>query len=205
MPTYPLSNPTTPAYRTATWGFRRRTGVSESPFTGKQQVYEYTYGLWFATLSLPPMKRDQASAWEAFFMKLRGRRGTFLLENPDYSFRGAVNTAATLNTSAAVGDETVQINTGNNSTTDAFVAGDMIQLGAGATAKLYMITDNATTNASGVTDVNIEPAIKTAAASGATVEYTSPKGVFRLDAAEVSWETNEVSVYGFTFSCSEAL
>lgn len=205
-PTYPLTLPTAPAFSKARWTLKRATALSESPFTGQQQVFDYGYALWTATLTLPPMMREQAANWEAFMMKLHGRKGTFLLGDPDAkTIQGGANTTATLNADIAVGDFTIEINTNNANLVNVFKAGDYIQLGTAGTAKLYMIVDNATSNGSGVATVNVEPQIKTAGSSGDAVDYTGAQGVFRMDTPELGWDTNEVSRYGITFSCTEAL
>ena len=205
-PTYPLTLPTAPAFTTARWSLKRATAMSESPFTGQQQVFDYGYALWTATLTLPPMMREQAANWEAFMMKLHGRKGTFLLGDPDAkTIQGGANTSATLNGAISVGDFTISINTNNANMTNVFKAGDYIQIGTAGAAKLYMIVDNATSNSSGIASVNIEPAIKVAASDAAAVDYTAAQGVFRMDSADLGWDTNEVSRYGITFSCTEAL
>ena len=110
-----------------------------------------------------------------------------------------------MNADIAVGDFTIEINTNNANLVNVFKAGDYIQLGSAGTAKLYMIVDNATSNSSGVATVNVEPQIKTAGSSGDAVDYTGAQGVFRMDTPELGWDTNEVSRYGITFSCTEAL
>lgn len=205
-PTYPLTLPTAPAFSQARWTLKRATAMSESPFTGQQQVFDYGYALWTATLTLPPMMREQAANWEAFMMKLHGRKGTFLLGDPDAkTIQGGANTSATLNGAISVGDFTISINTNNANMTNVFKAGDYIQIGTAGAAKLYMIVDNATSNSSGIVSVNIEPAIKVAASDAAAVDYTAAQGVFRMDSADLGWDTNEVSRYGITFSCTEAL
>ena len=204
-PTYPLNHPTTPAYRTSNWNLSPLIGVSESPFTGAQQVYEHDYALWTATLSLPPMLRAQAGDWTAFFMKLHGRRGTFLLSDPDAkSPRGSITGSVTVSSPISVGDFTIALATSNNSATGIFKAGDYIQLGSGASAKLYMIVDDADSNSSGVVVVNVEPKIKTAASAGATVVYSNPVGLFRMENNDLGWDADHVSRYGISFACIEA-
>ena len=205
-PSYPLTLPASPAFRSSRWTLKRVTAVSESPFTGQQQVYDYGYALWTVTLTLPPMLRPDAANWEAFMMKLHGRVGTFLLYDPDAKTpQGGVNTSATLNGAVSVGDYTISIDTNNANMTNVFKAGDYIQIGTAASAKLYMIVDNANSNGAGEATVNIEPPIKVAASDGAAVNYTSAVGVFRMDSPDLGWDTNEVSRYGITFSCTEAL
>lgn len=205
-PTYPINMPTTPSFTNSSWKLNRRVAISESQFTGAQQVYEYDYALWSAVLSLPPMKREQAREWESFFMRLHGIKGTFLLGDPDAtSPQGAATGTITLNSAVAVGDFTVDLATTLNSTSNVFRTGDYIQLGTSGTAKLYMVTADASSNGSGVVTVTIEPSIKAVVGTGQQITYNSPKGLFRMDSNDLGWDANAVSTYGISFSCVEAL
>ena len=199
---YPLTMPSTPAFVSQQWSAIRGTGMSESPFTGGQQTVEFAYAKWKAVLSLPPMRRPQASAWTAFFAKLRGRRGTFLLGDQDAKVpqinkitAGTINGDVTLSANADIGDTILSI-TG----TTAFKAGDYIQLGSASSSRLYIIVEDQ----SGGSTIQVEPKIKASATSGSTVTYNSPQGLFRMDTNELMWDTNAVSVYGISFSCTEA-
>ena len=205
-PTYPLTIPSSPYYSKSTWALQRKTAISVSPFSGAQQIFEYDYALWMATLTLPSMKRSDAANWQAFILKLHGRKGTFLLGDPDARTpRGTISGGVTLGANASVGAFTISISTSQNSLANAFRAGDYIQLGSAGTSKLYMIVDDVNTDSSGDADVNIEPAIKTAASSGDTVVYTNPKGLFRMENPMIDWDADEVSKYGISFSAMEAL
>ena len=211
---YPLTMPTTPAFVSQQWSTIRGTGMSESPFTGGQQTVEFAYAKWKAVLTLPPMRRPQASAWTAFFAKLHGRRGTFLLGDKDAKVpqinkvtAGTITGTVTLSSNADVGDTVLNISAtkddgsgGTISYTTDFKAGDYIQLGSSSSARLYMVV----ADQSGGSTIQVEPKLKTAVTNGSTVTYDSPKGLFRMDSNELMWDTNAVSVYGISFSCSEA-
>ena len=192
---YPLTMPTTPAFQTQNWSLQRAVGVSESPFTGVQQTVEFDYAKWKAVVQLPPQRRDTAQSWIAFLTKLHGRRGTFFLGDADQKTpRGSVSGTITIGTSASIGDTIITL-----SSNAGFKAGDMIQVGTGSASRLYMIVaDQENAN------VQIEPKIKTAASAGTTVTYTNPVGIFRLDSNIVNWDTNQISIYGISFACSEA-
>tara|TARA_R100001440_G_scaffold19195_2_gene32414 strand:+ start:2715 stop:3341 length:627 start_codon:yes stop_codon:yes gene_type:complete len=205
-PTYPLTMPTTPNFTDSSWRLNRRVAVSQSQFTGAQQVFEYDYALWGATLSLPPMKREQAREWEAFLMQLHGVKGTFLLGDPDASSpQGVVTGTVTLNSAVAVGDFTVALATSQNSTNNMFRKGDYIQLGSAGTSKLHMVTADANSNSSGVVTVTIEPSIKAVVGTGQQITYNSPKGLFRMESNDLGWDASRTSLYGISFSCIEAL
>lgn len=205
-PTYPLTLPTSPAFRTARWGLESRSAVSISPFTGTQSVAEFDYALWTVDLQLPPMKRAAAVEWQAFLLQLHGRRGTFLLGDPDAATpRGVATGTVTLQTAAVADDFTVDLNSSTQISTSNFLKkGDWIQIGGGSSAKLHMVMADADTDASGNCTVTVEPKLKSDIASGTNVVVASAKGVFRLTTNEVYWDTNVVSNYGITIACREA-
>lgn len=202
---YPLNLPTNVGIKQSSWKLKRAVAVSTSPFTGAQQVQEYDYSLWQATISLPPMKRENAAAWQAFFLKLHGRLGTFLLGDPDAKEpRGVISGSVTVATDAAVGSHEVEISTSLTNTANIFRAGDYIQFGSDSSAKLHMIVEDVDTDASGDATLVVEPIIKVPVTSSTAVTYSNPKGQFRMDASELGWDADHVSRYGMSFSCTEA-
>lgn len=205
--TFPLTLPSTPNFKTSQWSLRRSVAVATSPFTGAQQVHEYDYALWKTSLTLPPMHREQASEWQAFLLKLRGRFGTFLLGDPDAKVpRGAVTGTATLTSNILVGQHEITITTQNASTNDVFKIGDYVQIGISGSAKLHMIVSTSNnSNASGHVTVSVEPFIKQDTSSGTSVIASNPRGLFRMDTSELGWDADFASKYGFTFSCTEAI
>ena len=205
MPVYPLGIPEGIGFSKAKWGLKRSVAISESPFTGKQQTYQYQYALWTATLSLPPMNNILAGRWTAFIIKLQGRRGTFLLGNPDYKLKGAASDKHVLATDIEVGANSISLRTLYPRTPNTYRAGDFIQIGAGATANLYMVTDDANTSQNKIVSINIEPSIRAAASAETEINYTNPKAVFRMDKNDITWDTDKNRIYTITFSCTEAV
>ena len=194
--TYPLTLPTSVFPVTQSWSIQRQAGISESPFTGKQQTVEFDYAKWKASVSFPPMKRSTAGEFISFLTKLHGRRGTFLMGDADQrSPQNSVSGSVTINGSFAVNSVVLTV-----AGTTAFSKGDMIQLGSGSGSRLYMVV----TDQSGSSAIQIEPKLKTAVSSGDAVTYTNPKGIFRMDSNNQMWDTNVVSNYGISFSCTEA-
>ena len=108
--TYPISMPTNVGFVSSNWKLERQVAVTESPFTGQQSIYEYSKALWKGTFTLPPMKRSDASQWQSFFLKLHGRKGTFLAGDPDAkSIQGAASGTITTTSALSIGDDTVPI------------------------------------------------------------------------------------------------
>lgn len=205
-PTYPLTTPTSPSFVTSEFRLRRAVSLSESIFTGQQKVYEHSTAVWTAVLTLPPMKRNQAALWHAFYMKLHGRKGTFLVGDPDgKNPQGSISGAVTVDGDHSIGDYTIDLTTTQASEVGQFKAGDYIQFGSGASARLHMVVEDADSNSSSETTVTIEPSLKAALTDGDSVTYTNAKGVFRMTDNELGWSANNMNVYGLSFSCVEVV
>ena len=71
-----------------------------------------------------------------------------------------------------------------------------------------MVIEDVNSNGSGEANVKIEPALRSGIEpinDNATVIYTNTTTLMRLDNNEFQWDTDQVSNYGISFSCSEAL
>ena len=205
-PSYPLTLPTSPSnFVTSEWRIIRTVAYTESPFTYGQQVAKYQGSVWQTTVTLPPMNRADAGAWQSFFMQLNGRFGTFLLGDPDAkTIQGGANTVISVNGDHSVGAYDVVVD-GANTSTVIFKKGDYVQFGSGASSKLHMIVADITSDASGNATLQIEPSLKTALTDDDVITYSNTKAVMRMDANELGWNANNVSLYGISFSCTESL
>ena len=205
--TYPLDLPTNVGIVGSNWVLKRAVAVSASPFSGVQQVQEYDLALWQATISLPPMKRANAAYWQAFYLRLHGRLGTFLMGDPDAKQpRGTLSGGGTLVTTSEVAVYAHEIPVVSSRLNETILkAGDYVQLGTGLSAKLHMVVSDATTNGSGTATLVVEPQIKQVVPISASVIFSNPRGLFRMDASELGWDSDHVSRFGFSFSCTEAL
>lgn len=192
--------PTTPNFIKSSWSLNRATSLTQSAFTGKQVVAEFPIALWSAQVELPPMKKETAYAWQAFFLKLRGRKGTFKIGDPDHKTpRGTARDGdLTLAAQADANDTTLSMQTSSGSET--LKAGDYIQIGD----QLLMVVDDATITAS-ATDVNVEPFVKSTVSSGSAVVCESAKAVMRMSADMSTWSADHLSNYGLKFTCIEAV
>jgi len=206
LPVYPLTMPTSPSnFKTSEWRIVRTTAVSMSPYDYSTATASFDGAMWQTTVSLPPMKREDAVNWQVFLMQLHGRHGTFLIGDPDAkTIRGGLTTTINVNGSHSVGAYSIAIENADNSTV-ILKKGDYIQFGSGATQKLHMVTADCTSNGSGQATVEIEPPLKTALADDSAIVYSSTKAVMRMDDDALSWNANEISLYGISFSCSEAI
>jgi hypothetical protein len=174
----------------ASIGFRmvNTNAVSESPFTGVQQVQGYSRQRWEVDVTLPPLKHADAVQWIAFLASLRGRFGTFTLGDPMATSPAGTATSATV--TGAAGDQSVTV-----TMTGTLLAGDYIQIGTGLHRVLV--------NRSGSGTLEIWPALRTAASAVAAV-LVNPVGRFRLMADDPAWNVNSASIYGISFTAMEA-
>ena len=200
--TYPITLPAAPNYSNFTLRAVHATATTQSPFTFKQQVYRHTGARWEASVSLPPMKRDQAGAWKAALTSLRGQQETFYLGNPNYSTpRGTLRSTDADIQCAATGtanQETLTLDF--NVATKTLLAGDYIQIGSGADAQLYMILEDITGDGS----VEVFPRLR-ASYVNATVITNSAVGVFRLQSNIVEYGWDNLETYGLQFDAVEAI
>ena len=203
--TYPLTLPAAPIFNSARFTARAVVGLSESPFTGQSQVQEYA-GQWLeAELSLPPMTRPQAEYWTAFLLKLNGLRGTFLLGDPaGKKPRGVATGTPVVNGAGQTGNALIT-NGWTISTTGILLAGDYIQLGTGATARLYKVLDDANSDGAGAATLTLWPSLRTSPGSGAAVVVNNTVGLFRLVSNEMVWNIGEAINYGLVIASREAL
>lgn len=204
---YPLTMPTSPSnFVTSEWRIIRTVAVSQSPFTYAQQVAKYTGSVWQTTVTLPPMKRADAGAWQSFLMQLNGRFGTFLLGDPDgKTIQGTAHTVVSVNGDHAIGAYDIVVDGLTSSLANAFKKGDYIQFGSGASSKLHMIVADIDADGSGNATLQIEPPLKTALSDDDVVTYSDTKAIMRMDANDLGWNANNVSLYGISFSCTESL
>ena len=190
---YPLSLPTNIGMASIELRAKNTVAVSSSPFTYKQTVYAYDGQMWEADVTLPPMNRDDAESWIAFLMSLKGRYGTFLLNDPSPTSVRGTATSATITGSA--GDSSVTV-----TMTGTLKAGDYIQLGTTSDATLHKVL----VDKSGSGTLEIWPKLRKARSS-VSADLTSASGVFRLASNETSWSVNDASFYGISFGATEVV
>jgi hypothetical protein len=166
------------------------TAMTRSVFSLTQQVYEHTGEQWLATLSFRPMSRADAAPWQAVLAALRGPKGTLLLGDPKAaSPRGAWAGTPLVNGANASGSKTLAVKGLTASTT--IKAGDYLQVGSGASTRLYMVLTDAAADGSGLATLDIFPRLREALSDGAAITKTNCKGTFRLASNEdAGWSSD---------------
>jgi hypothetical protein len=201
---YPLNFPAQ-CVRGITIRARTVVGMSTSPFTGQQQVYKHQGQWWEAEMTFPPMKRADAEQVAAFLLKLNGRFGTFLMGDPaNTQPRGAASGTPLVNGAAQTGNQLIT-DGWTPSITGILRAGDWVQLGTGATSRLYKVLDDVNSDSGGNATLTLFPNLRSSPADNATLTVNNPKGVWRLAANDVGYDIQTGQFYGITLACVEAL
>jgi hypothetical protein len=199
---YPLTPPSTPGYVASQFRAMTVVGKMRSPFTGKAYTQTHQGQWWEADVALPPMLRSTAEQWIAFLISLKGPEGTFLLGDPDN--KSALGTFTGTPIVNGTGQTGVTLNTSGWTSGIVIKAGNYIQLGTGATTRLYKNLQDATATG-GSASLDIFPRLRETPSGSQSVVISNPKGLFRLiDNNQARWDANRVSVYGLSFSCEEA-
>jgi hypothetical protein len=190
---FPLSTPTTIGIASIELTATNAVAVSRSPFTFSQQVHTYPGQMWSASVTIPPLRKEFVEPWVAMLLGLRGQTGTFLLGDPNNVAPRGTATSATV--SGSSGDSSVTV-----TMTGTLLAGDYIQLGAGADATLHKVLLDKTDSGT----LEIWPALRKDRTTVAAT-LTNARGVFRLATNQQSWSINDSSAYGLQFDCMEAI
>lgn len=206
--TYPLAFPTQTGIARVEITATDVVAITESPFTFSQQVVRHAGARWSATITIPPVKREDSEYWNSFLLRLRGKFGTFLLGDPNGATpRGSAASAAgtpVVNGASQTGNE-LAIDGLPASATGYLKAGDYIQLGSGSTARLYKVLEDVNSNGSGEATLNLWPDLRSSPNDDATVVVSNAKGVFRLTSNEAVWTINNAGFYAINFAAVEAL
>lgn len=190
---YPLNMPTTIGIENITLRAVNAVTDSESPFTYQQQTFAHAGQKWEADISIPSGRRDLCAEWVAMLVSLKGQTGSFLLGDPDYATpRGDVSSCTV---SGSIGDETVSV-----TMTGTLKAGDYIQLGTGASARLHKVMQDQT----GTGSLEIWPGLRSAY-SNETAIFNEAKGVFKLKNNISEWSISSANTYGISFECKEKI
>lgn len=184
---------------------RSVVAAAQSPFTLSRQVQVFDGQRWEADIALPAFDRQAAGAVEAFLLSLNGKQGTFLLGDPMRVAALGMATGTPLVKGAG--------QTGNALVTDGWTpsvanilrAGDLIQLGSGATSRLHKVLSDVNSNGSGEAILTLWPSLRSSPADNAAVTIINCRGVFALADNMPEWEIGRNNLYGVSLSAVEVV
>lgn len=204
--TYPLSPPNYTSFRSVNMIARNTVGLTASAFTQQQKVYQWRGQYWEVDVVMKPMKRADAEAWNAFFLKLKGQVGTFYL-SPDPNGRTVRGSASSspgtpiVNGALSANSSSVAITNATASATGYLLAGDYIAINN----QLLKVLNDVNTNGSGEATLDIFPSIRTALSGSETVTVNNAQGIFRLATNEQNWNVDNTNIYQSGFSAIESI
>lgn len=206
--TYPLTLPSALQWKAANFRSEERTAEVASPYTGHGQAIVWSYQRWTPTLTLITLRRAEAQDWAAWLRSLRGRSGTFLLGDPARTVplgAASSNPGTPLVRGAGQTGETLLIDGAPSSVTAWLKRGDLIQLGAGSTARLHEISETVNTDGSGQASLTLWPALRYSPADNAAIVLTSPVGVFNRTSDVVEVPHARGGLFDLAFDCIDTL
>ncbi len=183
------------------------TAVGASPFTLSQQVQVFPGQQWLADCKLAPMKRVDAEVWNAFFLKLNGFKGTFLMGDPlATSPQGLGTGTPKVNGGTQAAGSTSLITDGwPNSTNNLLLPGDYFHMVVGSNQRLHKVLSPVNSDSSGNATIDIWPYLRESPADDAVLVLTNAQGQFRLSTPTNDWTEDTGGVYTLAFGTMEAL
>lgn len=196
---YPLDVPPVFSLSQVTVRSRNMVATTAAPYTGREQVQEWTGAFWEMELTFPPLAPDQGDELAAFIESLNGKYGTFIFGLP--TMRRPRGSAAIAPGSPIVFNSVqtgfrLAVQTTLGSVSGWLKQGDMIALGTPSNRALYRVTRDVDLIA-GVGVVNIWPRLRQIPNPGDPVSIFDPTGRFRLSIDNPQHTVDESGIYGF--------
>jgi hypothetical protein len=80
-----VAMPAAPAPKSVEFAPNSIVGISQSPFTGQQQIQDWQAGWMEAQVTMPPMEQTDAQAWVTFLLACKGQANVFQLANTTFA------------------------------------------------------------------------------------------------------------------------
>ena len=175
--------------------------VATSPFTGGQQVQDWGGDWWEYRFDMALTKGAQGRLLSGFFAGLGGPRGRFLFADPSVDpipGTGAPIVALANQTGATLATEGWE--------PDRLVlrAGDLVSLGSEDSTRLYQVTGDVTSSATGAATLALAPRLRRAPPQFAPLNVSAPQVVLRLT-EPVPTRIGRADSYRFSVTAREAL
>lgn len=166
----PIDFPSGIAQTDVTLSLRGAVGVAQSPYTFTRHVQDWGGERWELTINFLSQRMQDIGPLEAFLLKVRHGRQTFRCGDPYASLpQGTATGSATVSGTATAGSSTLA----TSGWSGTLLAGDLVQIGD----HLYKLL----ADASGGGTLELAPRLRLAYASGTSIIYNNPRGVFAVD------------------------
>ena len=163
-----ITYPSSPKPSGMAWRLVMPAQTNVSDWTGRRQTISSGRGWWECQLSLPPIVgTTNVNAWRSFIAKSRGKANDFQI--PVDPTAQSTATATPLVNGAGQTGRTLASDGWPVSAT-VLVAGQYVTINN----QLLQLTENVTSNGSGVATLTFEPPIRTSPSDNAAIEYKNP-------------------------------
>ena len=181
-----------------------RPNTTAYTLSGKRSVKQFAAQYFSFSVQLPPMKQADFQAFYAFLVKQKGSFETFTFEYPlDNLGADKGETDILVNGALSIGSTTIAMDGFNASTTGVLKAGDLIKFANDT--KIYMVTADADSNASGQADISIEPPLQDAVVDNEAVTVNKPSFKVALMQNDVLYSTDASGFFSLSFDVREVL
>ena len=169
-----------------------KIGVSESPFTFKQQLQDYGAMRWELEFTTVPLYGEDARNMRGFLQSLRGRLGSFYFYTPQ-----TLTNQYELTSAGFIGDTEIEVGLSSGYPQHNFTRGTYFSIDN----RLYMALDNKDSNG----DVEITPRLRHNLNTGTNIITTNPIGIFRLNNNDPSFSVDVTEGHSISISCHEVI
>jgi hypothetical protein len=121
------------------------------------------------------------------------------------AYQGVIASYGPFVNGASQTGDTLVIDGCSPNVTGFLLPGDYIQIGSASATQFYKVLTQVDTDGSGNATLDIWPDLRSSPANNAVVVVANTKGRFRLRENIQQWQINEISSYGITFDCVEAI
>lgn len=180
-------------------------GMSEAPFSASEEIQEHPGKLWTGQFSWQFFTRAEAANYVAWLAALRGKVGTFTMGDPlGQSPRGSALGSPEVNGASQSGLQLVT-DGWTASESGLLLRGDYIQLGSASLPRLYMVTQDVSSDGSGNATIDIWPNLRESPSDNEPLVLEGTKGTFRLASNARDIAVEPPYNYGIGVSFREAI
>lgn len=168
----------------------------------KRQVRSRGGQRWMLNVSFPPMTRAEFAPIYAFSVKQKGQYETFTYVPPTISTtRGSSGETPVVKGAISAGAVTANVDGLTASTSNILRAGDFIKFSDHT--KIYMVTDDMSSDGSGDATLNFHPAATEAIPNNATITIASVPFTVSFQDDVREYGTNYTNLYSYEINLIE--
>jgi len=172
--------------------------------SGKRSVKQFSAQYFSFSVQMPPMNQADFMPFYAFLTKQKGSFETFTFEYPlDNQGADKGETDILVNGALSIGSSSIAMDGFNASTTGVLKAGDFIKFANDT--KIYMVTADADSNASGEATIAIEPPLQDAVVDDEAVTVNKPSFKVALMQDDLLYSTDASGFFTLSFDVREVL